>query len=172
MPMKVSDVFAWARGLFSRAFVWLFRLRHIESFSKHLDARVNLPRPANEQYLSSYKAGLRLLNDCGIGFLFFAATVASCYFLYDSYHSWRSLLPDGSYLVFVGLALFGVLLLALDVGRLNIPYLRLTARETFGSAHWASLNDLLAAGFTEKEICSAGFCGLELKIAGLTCDDV
>jgi type IV secretory pathway TraG/TraD family ATPase VirD4 len=153
--MQVSELFGATKSRFSRALTWLLRLRHMESFSKHLDARLNLPRPANEQYLTSYKTLLRLLNDGGIGFFFLVATLASCYLFYDAFNSWGPVLPEQAYLVFVGLGLFSLLLLALDVGRLQIPYLRLTARETFGSAHWATRSDLQAAKLLTRNKDSA-----------------
>lgn len=114
------------------------------------DAMYSFPRPANEQYLSSYKAFLRLSKDAGVIGLSFLLSALSTGLLYHCY-SYAIETFELYYLDGIG-ALVGLLAVVLllgiwvvfflDIVSVNLPYNLIFQRESHGGRTWATLKDL------------------------------
>ncbi len=114
------------------------------------DAMYGFPRPANEQYLSSYKAFLRLSKDfstlflAGLFSLFSTALVIYTYFY--SLGAFRLDYTDGLGALmglFLLVVLLGIwLVFMVDVTGIVLPYRLEFQRESHGGRTWATVNDL------------------------------
>lgn len=108
-----------------------------DHYAQIIDVKVNLPRPANEQYLSSRRALMRVSEDATKGAVYLACGLASCYLLYLSAEVLNVYLFSQ---LGAALAIFMVLALvvsALDIYTLHTAYMRIFQRETYGTARWA-----------------------------------
>lgn len=114
----------------------------LESFAKRIDAKYNLPRPAHEQHLSSYRAFLRVIQDGGEGFvLIVCATLAVLCLLYAAQVLELTLYSTTGVGV-VALATCAMLVAGKDCIALALPYQRIFQRETYGSNRWADVTTL------------------------------
>lgn len=116
----------------------------LESLAKRLDARFMLPRPANEQYLSSYRAFLRLWKDTSFAFIYwFCAFLSTACVLYAAYVLNVILFsPLGSLAAtLVALAFTAAII---DTTNLRLPYAHIFQRETYGTGRWATPTALKA----------------------------
>ncbi len=118
--------------------------------SQTWDAMYGFPRPANEQYLSSYKAFLRLTKDAStaalsLSFSFFS-TLLTIYTYFYALSTFRLSADDGLGLL-IGLLLIVVfigiwLMFVLDLSGIILPYRLEFQRESHGGRVWATVNDL------------------------------
>ncbi len=113
-----------------------------DNFAKRVDAKFNLPRPINEQHLSSYRALLRFSQDCGRSAMYFV-----CAFLGTACLIYASNLLEltifslaGAFFLFFTLMLF--VAAAADSFQLKLHYQRIFQRETFGAGRWATVSSL------------------------------
>jgi type IV secretory pathway TraG/TraD family ATPase VirD4 len=121
----------------------------IDALARRLDARINLPRRADSQHHSSYRALLELLTTGfqGVVLLLCAFISVMClaligYILGVSVQTWYVL----AFFMFC-VILFG----ALEAWDLFLPYYRYYQRETFGAARWATQDDLEEIGFIQPK---------------------
>ncbi|HLM59897.1 MAG TPA: type IV secretory system conjugative DNA transfer family protein, partial [Pyrinomonadaceae bacterium] len=123
---------------------------NIKEKSQRWDAIYGFPRPANEQYLSSYKAFLRLSKDYSTGmltcFLSILSTVMLAYTYYYTVTTFRLAFLEGIGAL-MGLLLlvlvFGIwLIFVLDVIGIMLPYRLEFQRESHGGRTWATVHDL------------------------------
>lgn len=116
----------------------------IDIFAKKIDAKINLPRPTNEQHLSSRRALLRVSEDFGKALIYLTCGIASA-FLLKAACEWA-----GFYLFMLQgkFFLIGILMCLIvpfiDILILKNQYRRIFQRETYGSARWADLAHLRA----------------------------
>lgn len=121
----------------------------IDALARRLDARFNLPRRADSQHHSSYRALLELVTTGfqGVVLLICAFVSVLClaligYILEVSGQTWYVL----------GFFMFCVILFgALETWDLFLPFYRYFQRETFGSARWATRDDMTEAGFLQPK---------------------
>lgn len=121
----------------------------IDGLARRLDARINLPRRADSQHHSSYRALIELLTTGAQGILLLTCAFISVvclgligYFLGVSSQSWYVL----AFFMFC-VILFG----SLETWDMFLPYYRYFQRETFGAARWAQRDDLQEAGFIQPK---------------------
>ena len=141
--------------------------------SQTWDAGWGFPRPANEQYLSSYKAFLRISKDFSLlclsvffYLLSFILTLISCIYLISGF---RLNFFSGKGIIVTGISVFIVLvvsaLLAFDISSIILPYRLEYQRETYGGRTWANVRHLknkqvlVKNGHPSKEpgVCLASF---------------
>lgn len=121
----------------------------IDALARRIDARINLPRRADSQHHSSYRALLELVTTTFQSvILLICAFISVCclgligYFMAVSKETWYVL----TFFMFIVIT-FG----SLEAWDLFLPYYRYFQRETFGSARWATRDDLLEAGFIQPK---------------------
>lgn len=117
------------------------------------DARFNLPRPANAQHLSSYKALQRVVSDA---IKTAVITVMGLVSFWAVYFIWQTLTRIGfrldeywQLIFFAGLVI--VVVAFLDCWNIWGAYNILFQRETFGSSRRATIRDLRDADMLVKE---------------------
>ena len=114
------------------------------------DAIYGFPRPANEQYLSSYKTFLRLSQDVFTGGLSLFFALASAGLTVYSYHyaaytfnlQYKAGLGALIGLLIIVILFFVGLMFVLDVFGLMLPYRLEFQRESHGGRTWATVSDL------------------------------
>lgn len=121
----------------------------IDGLARRLDARINLPRRADSQHHSSYRALIELVTTGAQGVVLLAcAFVSVCclgligYFLNVGTQTWYVM----AFFMFC-VILFG----GLETWDLFLPYYRFFQRETFGNARWASRDDLEELGLVQPK---------------------
>jgi type IV secretory pathway TraG/TraD family ATPase VirD4 len=112
----------------------------LDQFFKRIDARYQIPRPANALHLDAFQAGFRLLRDVGEGLALVASGIATSFVLWNI----ADLLEVGFetrifFICGMGLA---VLIGLAEASTLVIPYYRISQRLTHGSARWADIGTL------------------------------
>lgn len=114
------------------------------------DATYVFPRPANEQYLSSYRLLMRISKDgsviafsCGLSVV---SSILATYTLYYALNTFSLTFTEGLGLLLTLLS--GVLLIfvwamfLLDVSGVYLPYKSVFQRESHGGRYWAGVKDL------------------------------
>lgn len=121
----------------------------IDALARRLDARINLPRRADSQHHSSYRALIELVTTGfhGVALLICSFISVIClgligYFLNVGAQTWYVL----AFFMFI-VILFAIL----ETWDLFLPYYRYFQRETFGAARWATRDDLEEAGFIQPK---------------------
>lgn len=114
----------------------------IDVIAKRLDARVNLPRPTNEQHLSSRRAMMRVTEDMFKVVSYLACGVISALLL-KAACNWLGFylfsLEGGFFAIGIGLA---AIIPLIDVVVLQNQYRGIFQRETYGRARWADVSHL------------------------------
>lgn len=115
------------------------------------DATYVFPRPANEQYLSSYKAFLRITKDGwkGLIAIFFAAcsTAVLVYIISYVHGTFGLSYIEGFGFLVAAAGLFSAfvvwLICALDISKIMLPYRLEFQRESHGGRTWATRKELM-----------------------------
>lgn len=118
----------------------------IDTFAKKWDARINFPRPTNEQHLSSRRAMVRLTEDAFKFLTYLACALISAYLIKAACNVVGfSLFASHGRFFAIGMAL-AVIICSVDIISLQNQYRRIFQRETYGSARWADLTHLKSKG--------------------------
>lgn len=116
--------------------------------AKEIDARWNIPRLAEAQYASSYRALIDFTQAvASSGLLTLCAFFSAACLAFSIYFVLDVGAPAGY--TFVGAAFVGLLVLTLlgaDLVAIWMPFSRLKQRESHGSARRATVNDLVGRG--------------------------
>lgn len=121
----------------------------LENFAKRLDKRT-LPRPANEQFLSSYRALMRLSKDVSTGASYWLIFLIECALIMYAADTLRVGLfsPGGALLgTLFALCLTGAIV---DTTKLKLAYAHVFQSETHGSGRWADVAALKALKMLTK----------------------
>src|SRR5437868_4540282 len=112
----------------------------IDKLARRLDARFNLPRRADSQHHSSYRALIEIVTNGVQGLGISVACIISVACL-----GVIGYLLEASITVWEVIAFFILLVVGLggfEVWDLFLPYYRFFQRETFGAARWATRDDM------------------------------
>lgn len=119
---------------------------NLEAFAQKLDVQIGIPRPANEQHLTSFKAFMRWCKDIFTTVLFtlFALAAGALWVDVVIQLFQFELIKDYSAFGLIGAVGLMVVLMALllDASSIWLAYRKEFQSDTFGSARWADLNHL------------------------------
>ena len=146
---------------------------NIKDKAETWDATYAFPRPANEQYLSSYKAFLRVSKDFAVGFFSLLFSLGSSGV---SFHVWGyaretfhlSFLEGAGALLtlfFLITNLIIWIIFAVDVASLCFPYRLELQRESHGGRTWAKAHDLRQPDVDALRLAGAVTAGLGVVLA-------
>jgi type IV secretory pathway TraG/TraD family ATPase VirD4 len=127
----------------------------VDGLARRLDARFNLPRRADSQHHSSYRALIELATSGLQG-----VTLALCSFVSLCCLAAIGLLLDFSMTAWEVVAFFALVVVALagfEVWDLFLPYYRIFQRETFGAARFATRDDMEEHGILQPKT-NESFC--------------
>ncbi len=122
-----------------------FKIFSADDFPKRLDARLALPRPVNEQNLSSRRAFQRLSRDVGKGVIALLSAFISSYLLVLTAGNMEVALWSYGGGATICAIIFVFALFGNEVFNIKAPYMLRNQTETFGAARRANLADLKKA---------------------------
>ncbi|HEY0173869.1 MAG TPA: type IV secretory system conjugative DNA transfer family protein, partial [Pyrinomonadaceae bacterium] len=140
--------------------------KSIDQRAKEIDAKWNIPRLAEAQYASSYRAIIDFSQAVSsAGFLTLSLLFSSCCWAFTLFFLVNLGVPLAYvYVAGAGVLLFLALLFGVDVYSVWLPFSRLKQRESHGSARRATVQDLVGRGLA---ILKGSVPELDVIIIGL-----
>ncbi|HEX8096715.1 MAG TPA: type IV secretory system conjugative DNA transfer family protein, partial [Pyrinomonadaceae bacterium] len=103
---------------------------------------MNLPRPTNEQHLSSRRAMMRVVEDISKAGSYIICGLISAYLIKAASNALGYSLLSGPGRFFFIFAVLALIVPTIDIVTIKNKYFRIFQRETYGAARWADLTHL------------------------------
>ena len=145
-------------------------MKSLREKAQDWDGDYVFPRPANEQFLSPYKAFLRISAAIGRGIIATIVTVISFSVLLYTYHtvinelSWNYFQGNGAMLTIITVcaAILLFILCTLDITSIILPFREEYQLESYGGQVWANARHLMDKGLLKLADEKLGRSGIYL----------